>query len=149
MIQIPEKIASQHLQDSFSKGDVLFWKNFPIQAKEKTHDSYFILLTGCIDDQFIVARATKRVEYYIGPTAKRLNHDFIYIKKTETTIFSKDTIIDLTWIEHFMVKDLSKILGLYILKKGTLPVNIIQRINNAIQIAVTISAGDRKLILSS
>jgi len=147
MISIPEEMASQHLRESFSKGDVLFWRGFP--GLERKRNSYFVLLTNCINDQFIVARATRQIEHYSGATAKRLEHDIIFIKKNETTIFPEDTIIDLTWIEKFTIENLSKLLGSDISRKGTLPTDVIQRINDAVRMAVTISERDRKLILKT
>lgn len=145
MMKLNEKLAEEHLQTYYVKGDVLFWENYP--GKEKGRDSYFVLLTSCIGNRFICARATAQVQHYGGQSAKRLQHEIIWIKKGETSIFPKDTVIDLTWIRYFTTAQLSELLGSTITRKGKLPVAIIQRIDNCVRSAVTISQRDQKLIL--
>jgi len=130
MIQIPEELGIEHLRKNFKKGDVLFYKNF--EGKEKYRDSYFVLLTNCINDEFLVVRATKNIHYY---------------KKGETTIFTLDTIIDLTWTRVFTINEMKKLLGTLIVKKGCLPMQIIKRINESVLMAVTIEEGWQKIIL--
>lgn len=146
MIQIPQELAQNHLKSSCHKGDVLFWKGFP--GKEKLRDSYFVLLTNCIDDKFLAARATVQTQYYFsGSGTKRLEHDIVFIKSGEATSFSKDTVVDLTWRRWFFVNDLAKLLGAGIEKRDRLPENIINRINKCVKEAITISEIDRKTIL--
>ena len=145
MIQIPEELGVEHLRKNFKKGDVLFYKNF--EGKEKYRDSYFILLTNCINDEFLVVRATKNIHCYDNPTANRLKHDIVFIKKDETTIFTLDTIIDLTWTRIFTINEMVKLLGTLIVKKGCLPTQIIARINESVLMAVTIEEKWQKIIL--
>jgi len=147
MIQLPKELAKKHLQTSCCKGDVLFWKNFPIGITGR--DSFFVLMTGCIDNQFLCARTTRKTYHYVGPTAKRLAHDIILIKRGETTIFPVDTVIDLTWMRRFTTEQLSKLLGSDIEKRGKLPDNIIKRVDVYVRAAVTISPRDIKLILGA
>ena len=144
MIQIPEELGIEHLRKNFKKGDVLFYKNF--EGKEKYRDSYFVLLTNCINDEFLVVRATKNIHYYNNPT-NRLKHDIVLIKKGETTIFTLDTIIDLTWTRVFTINEMVKLLGTLIVKKGCLPTQIIARINESVLMAVTIEEKWQKIIL--
>ena len=147
MIVFPEEITKEHLRTMYCKGDVLFWENF--KGKERIKSSYFVLLTKCIDDKFILVRATKQIHYYTGPMAVRLAHDIVLIKADETTTFPQDTILDLTWMDFFSVEDLYKLLGSDIRKIGKLPANIIKRINDYVFIANTVSPSMQKLILQS
>lgn len=147
MIQIPEEMAIEHLRSSCGKGDVLFWKNFP--GKEKSRDSYFVLLTNCIDDKFLAARATAQTQYYFfdDSFAKRIEHDIVFIKSGETQLFIKDTVIDLTWLHWFSVGQLAKLLGTSIEKRGQLSNDLIKKINQSVKQAITISERDQKNIL--
>lgn len=146
MIYIPKEIALKHLQSSCRKGDVLFWENFP--GKEKSKDSYFVLLTDCVNDKFLMARTTSRIYYYFnGPLAKRVEHDIVFIKSGETKLFVKDTIIDLTSFRWFSVNQLAKLLGGTIKKKGRLSGELIKRINQCVKQSVTISERDINTIL--
>ena len=146
MIPIPKEVAIKHLRSSCGKGDVLFWKNFP--GKEKSRDSYFVLLTNCVDDKFLVVRATAQTQYYFnGPIAKRLEHDIVFIKSGETDLFTKNTIIDLTWRRWFLIDELARLLGIHIEKRGRLSENLIKRINQNVKESTTISERDQKIIL--
>ncbi len=146
MIHIPEEIALEHLRSFYRKGDVLFWENFP--GKEKSKDSYFVLLTDCVNDKFLMARTTSRTYYYFnGPLAKRIEHDIVFIKNGETQLFAKDTIIDLTSFRWFSVNQLAKLLGESLKKKGQLSKKLIERINQCVKQSVTISERDIKTIL--
>jgi len=146
MISIPNEMAIKHLRFSCGKGDVLFWKNF--SGKEKSRDSYFVLLTGCVDNSFLVARATAQIQYYFnGSFAKRIEHDIVFIKSGETQLFIKDTIIDLTWLRWFSVDQLAGLLGVNIEKRGRLSKDLVERINQDVKQAVTISERYQKIIL--
>lgn len=52
-------------------------------------------------------------------------------------------------LNYFTVEQLSKLLGSGIKKKGALSDKIIQRIDNCVRLAITISPHDQKLILES
>lgn len=147
MVQLPESLSLEHLRSRFGKGDVLFWESFP--GKEKSRDSFFVLLTACINDSFLVVRATAKIQLYTGSLPKRLAHEAVLIKANETPLFPKDTILDLTWIDSFTVQEMSKLLGSNIKLHGRLPDTIIQRIDEAVQISITVSEHDKKLILQA
>lgn len=146
MIQIPPELAEEHIRSSYFKGDVLFWEAFP--GKEKQRDSFFVLLTDCRDNLFLVARATRRVQLYSGPQSHRLGHEIILIKKGEAEVFPEDTILDLTWRRFFEVAELAKLLGGQIKKEESLPQAIIERIDNVVKNSVTLSQREISLILS-
>lgn len=146
MIQLlPADLAEKHLRSHLCKGDVLFWESF--RGKKRTKDSYFVVLSRCINDQFIVARTTSKKELYTGTIAKRLSHDIVFIKKNETKIFPKDTLLDLNWLDFFTIEELARLIGGNLKKKGRLSENLIKRIDEAVQTAVTVSEHDKRLIL--
>lgn len=147
MVQLPESLSLEHLRSRFSKGDVLFWGSFP--GKEQSRDSFFVLLTTCINDRFLVVRATAKIQFYTGSLPKRLAHEAVLIKANETSLFPKDTVLDLTWIDSFTVQEMSKLLGSNIKLHGRLPDAIIQRIDEVVQISITVSERDKKLILQA
>ena len=148
MMQLPAGLVEKHLRSHLCKGDVLFWESF--RGKKQTKDSYFVVLSRCINDRFIVVRATSKKELYTGTLAKRLSHDIALIKKGETKIFPKDTILDLNWLHHFTVEELAQLIGGTTLKKkGRLPECLIDKINETVKSSVTVSKHDKKIILQS
>lgn len=147
MIQLSEELSNKHLRATFCKGDVLFWEGFP--GKEKARDSYFVLLTGCIEDHFLVARASRQLHHYVGSSAERLRHDIVLIKSGEAEIFTDDTILDLTWRRFFTVEQLAKLLGAEVKKIGVLSDALIVRINEYVRMSVTLSEREKEMILKS
>ncbi len=146
MVKIPEKIGRAHIRTSYKKGDVFLWEQFP--GKEKTKDAHFVFLTDCCeDDSFLSVRATKRVELYNGPMAKRFANETVLIKAGETKIFRLDTILDLTWRRRFAVNDLAKILGAGFKKEGNLSSEIIGRIDESVRKSRTLTMREINLIL--
>jgi len=156
-MDFPEPLAKKYLQVACQKGDVFFWKESPLSEKE-SKDSYYVLLTKCVDlsslnslineDGFIVVRATTRTHYY-GPGAKRINHDIVFIKKGETEIFPKDTVLDLNRVRYLKKSELSKILDSRLEKKGRLDSCIVKRINECVLMSTTLSPREQKLIRQS
>ncbi len=147
MIIFPKELTKKHLRTFYQKGDVLFWENFP--GEKRSRDSHFVLLTNCINDKFIVVRATAQTHYYSGPSARRIAHEVVFIKSGETSIFSEDTILDLNWMDTFSIEELYKMLGSNIKKRGMLSSDIIKRIDDSVLIATTVSSRNKKLILRS
>jgi len=145
MVQIPRELAEAHLRTSCKKGDVLYWEFF--EGHEQDKNSYFVLLTSCINGRFLAVRGTKRVELYTTQNAKRVSHDTLLIKSGETAIFPKDTILDFTWMRWLTLSELAKLLGAGVSQKGTLPANIIGRIDTVVEGAITISSRYKALIL--
>jgi len=146
MVSIPPELAASHLRTSCLKGDVLFWRGF--EGKKQQRDSYFILLTHCVNDSFIVARAARRVEHYSGAQAIRIKHEVVFLKKGEVSFFPDDTAIDLTWRDTFTLDKLAKLLGGAVTKRGSLPPAIMQRIDDAVRNSCTLSTREINLILS-
>jgi hypothetical protein len=147
MIQLPPELSKPHLRNSCSKGDVFLWKQYV--GKNEIKDSYFVFLTNCIDDKFITARATSRVDKYNGVKATRLMNDIMFIKKGETPIFSKNTILDLSYTTTFTVNELHKLMGSALIKKGKLSDIIINKIDSAVVTSISLSSKDIKNIISS
>lgn len=145
MIELPEKLSKSNLRKSFKKGDVIFWENF--DGKEEVKDSFFVLLTDCNNDMFIVVRATSKVEFYSGPDRKRLKHDWLKIKKGSCPLFSKETALDFTWMDYFSVEDMYRLVGSGIRKKGTLSEHIMQKVEETVKNAKTVSKADKDKIL--
>lgn len=146
MVPIPPELAEAHIRSNYFKGDVLFWEAFP--GKEKQRDSFFVLLTDCRDDRFLVARATRQVHLYSGSQAHRIKHEIVFIRKGEVDFFLDDTVLDLTWRRLFNVVELARLLGGQVKKEGSLPQAIIERINRTVENSITLSPREKGLILS-
>ncbi|MBI2055190.1 MAG: hypothetical protein HYT39_03805 [Candidatus Sungbacteria bacterium] len=146
MVKLPPELSEKHLRRAFGKGDVLLWESF--KGKETTKDSYFLLLSCCRNDKFLMARATKQVHLY-GHSAKRLAHEYIFIKAGVVSFFSKDTVIDLTWMQIVTISQMSKLLGSGIRRVGRLTPDLMIQLNDYIRMATTITGVNKEWILTS
>ena len=147
MIKIPDTFADQHLRSRICKGDVLFWQDFP--GVERFRDSHFVMLTECLNDEFIFVRATARVYLYQGLTIKRTQTDTLFLAQGTCGIFPKDTILDFKMLGRFKVQDLAKLLGTKLKIEGRMEEAIIKQIETTVKESKTISPNDINLILNS
>ncbi|MDE1975294.1 MAG: hypothetical protein KGI49_02170 [Patescibacteria group bacterium] len=146
MVHLPDKLSEEHIRTQFKRGDILKWESF--KGKKETKDRFFILLTSPAGDPDILAvTATKRVELYADDGGKRRFRDFILVKKGSCKVFDRDTVIDLNWIEHFTIAEVSKLLGAGIVRAGALPVDFLGELDTKISKSSLISSDYKKRIL--
>lgn len=145
-MDIPDGLSEEHIRNNYSTGDVLFWEDYPGEEKDK--DAYFVILTKCVNESFYAIRGTSKTELY-KPNEKRYNREVVFIKKSETKIFSKKTALDLAWFKVLSLKDMSKLLGKYLTKKGSLPDKTVKKLKKGIKNSKTIPKENLNKILNN
>jgi len=153
-MQIPAKQARAIIK-GFGKGDVLRWSYFEFD-KNKTKiakDSYFILMSKQLDDGvFIAIRPTTQLKHY---NSARNKIDTIILSAGESSLFPKETVVDLKQMIYLDVEKMVKEFGTSVKRLGNLENNIVSRLDravlnsktveqNIIQIILTSSAGSKK-----
>ncbi len=142
---------ANNIRANLRKGDVLFWRAFDFEDGKSPLSKYLLFLSDCLAGEiFIFVLPTSQKHKYFGLHARRDTVDIIRIRKGEVEFFKKETIIDLKKCEPVSVEKMAKVYGEKILKKvGTLPINVMQRIDQAVEGAKTLSPKVKEIILNS
>lgn len=131
-------------QVHITRGSVYLWYEYPFMDSNDVRDKYWITLNCEINDFPINA---------ILPTSQWNNHyysrednliDTVIIEEGESSYFNKKTVIDLKNIlieDEIRIRD--GIANNFLQYKGELENQIFERIENAIQSAITLSTIDK------
>ena len=144
-------ISANYIRTHLRKGDILFWEGFDFGDGTPPQPKYLLLLSDCLAGEiFIVVLPTSQIDKYFGLQSQRSIVDIVKIKKGEADFFKKETIIDLKECRAVFIEKMVEVYDGKTLKRtGSLSIDIIRRIDEAVENAKTLSQKIKDIILNS
>ena len=137
-----------HIDDNLhiTRGSIYFWKNYAFNENEEDNRNKYWITLNCKVNDFpinVVLPTSQNNNRYYSNQDNMI--DTVVIEASESEYFSKKTIIDLKNITHESQDKIEEAWDLrYLQYCGNLEVDLLDRIEEAIRNAITISPMDKK-----